>query len=268
MARASETFAVLPSGRLTWAIGSIHGEAERLVVLHDALARRIEPDDNLVYLGNIIGRGCHVAATVHEVLLFRRAVLARQLAENCGAIVFLRGSQEEMWHKLLQLHIAPNPAEVFDWMLGHGIGATIEAYGGSIEEGRSASRRGAFVLSQWTNRLRAAIRGIDGHDRLISTLRRAAYTEDVSALFVSAGVDPGRPLPQQADALWWGNRRFEREDVVYGDFRSIVRGFDPQHRGAMIRGQVISLDGGCGFAGTLVAGCINAEGRLIETIEA
>ena len=265
---ASETLAVLPPGRLTWAIGSIHGEAERLVALHDALARRITPDDNLVYLGNILGRGRHVAATVHEVLLFRRAVLARQLSEDCGAIVFLRGNQEEMLHKLLQLQFAPNPAEVFDWMIDRGIGTTIEAYGGSIAEGRSASKRGAFVLSQWTNRLRAAIRAVDGHDRLISALKRAAYTADGSVLFVSAGVDPKQPLARQADALWWGSRSFERDDAAYGDFRSVVRGFDPQHRGTMIRTHTISLDGGCGFSGSLIAGCIDGEGRLIDTIEA
>ncbi len=264
----SETLAILPAGRLTWAIGSIHGEAERLVALHDAIARRIEPDDNLVYLGNMLGRGRHVAATVHELLLFRRAVLARQLSEGCGAIVFLRGSQEEMWHKLLQLQFAPNPQEVFDWMVERGIGATIEAYGGSIPEGRSAAKRGAFVLSQWTNRLRAAVRAIDGHDRLISTLKRAAYTADGAALFVNAGVDPGRPLGQQSDALWWGSRSFERDEAAYGGFRSIVRGFDPQHGGTVIRAHMISLDGGCGFSGTLIAGCIDAEGRLIETIEA
>jgi hypothetical protein len=252
---------------LTWAIGSIHGEAERLVALHDALARRIEPEDNLVYLGNMLGRGLHVAATVHELLLFRRAVLARQLADHCGAIVYLRGSQEEMWHKLLQLQFAPNPAEVFDWMVDRGIGATIEAYGSNIAEGRSASRRGAFVLSQWTNRLRAAVRAVDGHDRLISALKRAACTADHAVLFVSAGLDPGRPLAQQTDALWWGSRSFERDDAAYADFRSVVRGFDPQHRGTVIRTHTISLDGGCGFSGTLIAGCIDGEGRLIETIE-
>ncbi|MFO1126927.1 MAG: hypothetical protein U1E66_00565 [Rhodospirillales bacterium] len=267
-AGVSETLAVLPPGRLTWAVGSIHGDAERLVGLHDALARRIEPDHNLVYLGNIVGRGRHVAATVHEVLLFRRAVLSTQLSPDSGSIVFLRGSQEEMWHKLLQLQFAPNPAEVLDWMIERGIGTTVEAYGGSIEEGRSAARRGAFVLSQWTNRLRATVRSLDGHDRLLSTLKRAAYTADGTSLFVSAGVDPARPLAQQADALWWGSRAFERDNAPYGSFNSIIRGFDPQHRGAMVRAHTVSLDGGCGFSGNLIAGCIDGEGRLIETIEA
>ncbi len=265
---ASDVLTVLPPGRLTWAIGSIHGEAERLVALHDALARRIEPADNLIYLGNMLGRGRHVAATVHELLLFRRAVLAGQLTDECGAIVFLRGNQEEMWHKLLQLQFAPNPVEVFDWMVDRGIGATIEAYGGNVAEGRSACKRGAFVLSQWTNRLRAAMRAIDGHDPLIGALKRAAYTADGAVLFVSAGLDPERPLAQQSDALWWGSRRFECEDAAYGDFRTVIRGFDPHHRGPMIRAHTVSLDGGCGYAGTLIAGCIDGEGRLIETIEA
>ena len=35
-------------------------------------------------------------------------------------IVFLRGAQEEMFSKLLQLQIAPNPVEIINWMLNMG----------------------------------------------------------------------------------------------------------------------------------------------------
>jgi serine/threonine protein phosphatase 1 len=196
--------AVLPGGRRTWAVAAVHGEARRLEALHDQLATRLQPDDHLVYLGNVLGRGADVAATVNELLLFRRAVLARQLHDGAGAIVFLRGSQEELWHKLLQLQFAPNPRQVLEWMLARGVGPTIEAYGGSIRDGRSAANRGAFAISQWTNRLRAAIRAVDGHARLISALRRAAVTDDGALLFVSAGINPGRALADQGDAFWWG----------------------------------------------------------------
>lgn len=266
--RKSAAFAVVAAGRRTWAVASIHGEVERLAVLHDRLAVRITPADNLIYLGNLLGRGPAIAATMHELLLFRRAVLARHIVTGCGDIVFLRGSQEEMWHKLLQLQFAANPTEVFEWLVSRGVGATIEAYGGSIEEGRTAARRGALALSRWTNGLRAAVRSRDGHERLLSSLKRAAFTADDAMLFVSAGVDPKRSLAQQADAFWWGSARFEPGRSRLPPFRHIVRGFDPQHRGLEIGASVTSLDGGCGFGGPLVAGCFEADGTLIYTIEA
>lgn len=267
-ASGSDVFAVLPSGRLTWAIGAVHGDADRLVVLHDRLATRITPRDNLVYLGSFLGRGTQVAATVHEMLLFRRALLARQLDREGGEIVFLRGNQEEMWHKLLQMQFAPNPAELFDWMLMRGVGPTIEAYGGDVQTGRRAAKRGAYVLSQWTNNLRSGMRARDGHDRLISVLRRAAYTADRSLLMVSTGVDPTRPMNHQGDAFWWGHRSFEAMDAPYEDFAHVVRGFDPQHRGLRIGAHVVSLDGGSGFGGVLLAGCFDEDGTLVDTIEA
>jgi serine/threonine protein phosphatase 1 len=249
-------------------VAAIHGEADRLVRLHDQLAGRIAPDDNLVYLGNMVGRGRHVAAAIHELLLFRRAVLARQLTDGAGVIAYLRGSQEEMWHKLLQMQFAANPREVFDWMVERGIGATIEAYGGSVTEGRSAANRGALALSQWTNRLRAAVRTLDGHDRLLHTVKRAAYTADGQVLFVAAGVDPERPLSQQSDAFWWGHAAFERDAKPCSTFLRTVRGYDPRHQGIVIGNYITSLDGGCGFAGPLIAGRFDSSGQLVEVIEA
>jgi serine/threonine protein phosphatase 1 len=261
-------FAALPAGRRTWAVASIHGEAERLAVLHDRLAVRIAPADNLVYLGNLLGRGPAVAATMHELLVFRRAVLARHIVPGSGEIVFLRGSQEEMWHKLLQMQFAANPPQVFEWLVSRGVGASIEAYQGSIEDGRTAARRGAVALSRWTNGLRAAVRARDGHERLLSGLKRAAYTADEKLLFVSTGVDPGRPLAQQTDVFWWGNARFEAAPHAFPPFRRVVRGFDPQHRGVQVSAFITSLDGGCGFGGPLVAGCFDADGQLTDCIEA
>ena len=52
-----QKFAVLRAPRRVWAIGAIHGEAARLMRLHDALWPRLEPCDRVVYLGNAIGRG-------------------------------------------------------------------------------------------------------------------------------------------------------------------------------------------------------------------
>ncbi len=263
-------FAALPSGRRTWAIGAIHGEADRLSALHAQLEKHIGPGDNLVYLGNFLGRGARVAETVDEMLLFRRALMAWQIdgEDEGGEIVYLRGSQEEIWHKLLQIQFAPNPRQVFEWMLSQGVGATLEAYGCQTDQGRSAAALGAVSLSQWTNRLRATVRARDGHDRLLSALKRAAFTENGSLLFVNAGIDPSRGLSEQSDSFWWRGKAFEAIDGPYLDFVRVVRGFDPLQHGVVIGDNTASIDSGCGFGGPLTAACFDTSGQLIRTIEA
>ena len=82
------TFARLGRPRRIWAVGAVHGEIDRLVVLHDHVAARFEPGDRLVYLGNMIGRSDRVHALIDEVLSMRRALISRPfvLAED---VVFL-----------------------------------------------------------------------------------------------------------------------------------------------------------------------------------
>lgn len=260
-------FSVLPADRRTWAVGSIHGDAARLVALHRALAERIRSTDNLVYLGNMVGRGRPTVETIDELLLFRRALLAQHTFDGAGEIVYLRGRQEEMWHKLLQVQFAPNPREVVEWMLSQGVGPILEAYGGNVDEGRRAAATSSVALSQWTNRLRATMRARDGHDKLMSVLRRAAYTADQKLLCVNAGIDVSRPLSQQSDTLWWGGRDFDEMDRPYGEFGCVVRGFDYRHKGTWFKKFAASIDGGCGFGGSLVAAAFDADGRVADTID-
>lgn len=260
-------FAVLPGGRVNWTVGSIHGDVDRLIAIHRAIGERIAPEDNLVYLGNFLGRGQDVGATVQQLLLFRRAVVARHTFDGAGAVAYLRGRQEEMWHKLLQVQFAPNPREVLEWMLNQGLAPTLEAYGGGVDEGRRAAAMGAVSLSQWTNRLRATMRARDGHDRLISSIRRAAFSADGVTLMVSAGLDPSRPLSEQNDSFWWGGRGFAEIEPSWGGFSRIVRGFDPRRKGVAVSDWLATLDGGCGFGGSLVAAGFGPDGTLIDTIE-
>ena len=263
----NQKFAILRPAERSWAVAAVHGEAARLRELHGRLGQRFRPGDNLIYLGNLLGCGAHVAETVDEALSFRGAMLARPgvFAAN---IQFLRGAQEEMWHKLLQIQFARNPTEVLHWMSDQGIGATLAAYGGKIEDGLDAGTQGAVALTAWTSALRAAMRGREGHNAFMSALRRAAFTADDTLLFVHAGIDPDRPLSEQADSFWWGGYDFERADFRYGAYKRIVRGFDSRHRGVEIGSLTATIDGGCGFGGPLAAACFGAGGEVIEMIEA
>src|SRR6185437_5518155 len=124
--------------------------------------------------------------TLDELIAFRRLFLARRLA-FLGDIVFLRGSQEEMWQKLLQLQFAPNPREVLPWMLDHGVATTLDSYGIDARQGHAAARDGVLSLTRWTAGLRAAIEARSGHRQLMTSLRRAAFTDNGGLLLVHAG---------------------------------------------------------------------------------
>jgi len=112
--------ALLRGARRIWAIGAIHGDAARLKILHDRMGARLADGDRIVYLGNYLGHGAAIVPTIDELLDFRRRVLSRKNAFACD-VVHLRGAQEEMWHKLLQLQFAPNPAAVLQWMVALGL---------------------------------------------------------------------------------------------------------------------------------------------------
>ena len=262
-----DKFALLRRASRVWAVASIHGEAERLTRIQGEIERRFQPGDRLVYLGNAMGHGAEVRGAIDELLSFRRRMLARP-GMFLFDIAFLRGAQEEMWQKLLQLQFAPNPREVFGWMVEHGMGATLSAYGGSIQQGFVAARAGPLALTRWTSQLRSDMQAVPGHYSLLSALRRAAYTDDGALLFVHAGVDPERPLSAQSDSLWWATTSFMKLERSYGGFIRVVRGFDPRHAGIETAQFTASIDGGAGFGGVLIAACFDRRGEIIEAIEA
>lgn len=264
---AENKFSVLRRAVRVWAVAAIHGDAERLCAIHDALATRFVEGDRLVYLGNYIGHGAAIPATLDELVRFRRDIIARPHMFSSD-LVYLRGSQEEMWHKLLQLQFAVNPGEVLDWMLGQGVEATIRAYGGDPARGRVAMREGAVAIGRWTGALRQAMTARPGHRELMSALRRAAHTDDERLLFVHAGLDPSRALDEQRDAFWWGHLGWSKLKQPYGSFRCVVRGHAPGG-GEDPGPHALTLDGGCGFGGSLVAACLDASsGQVIERLEA
>jgi serine/threonine protein phosphatase 1 len=266
----SEKFALLRRCERIWAIASVHGEADRLIALHDQLSRRIRATDRVVYLGNYMGVGPQVRAVIDELIEFRRWLLARPRA-FANEVEFLRGAQEEMWSKLLQLQFAPNPGEVLRWLLDHGTAATLAAYGGDPRHAAQVAREGPVAMTRWTGGLRAALAACPGHQPFLSGLRRAAFTDDQGdqgLLFVHTGIDVSRPLGAQSDSFWWAGGAFARIGQPYEGFKLIVRGYDAQHAGLVATPFTLSLDGGCGFGGPLLAACLDRAGQVIETVDA
>jgi serine/threonine protein phosphatase 1 len=258
-------FATITAARRVWAVAAVHGEADRLAALHEALEQSWRAGDRLVYLGNFMGYGSQVRATLDHILAFRRAIMAWDYGGACD-LVLLRGTQEEMWNKLLQVQFAPDPVPVLRWMLKHGLESTLEAYGGSGEEGFRAAREGALALTRWTSELRNAIHATPGHAQLMSAVRRAAFTAGGELLFVHAGLDPARTLAAQGDNLWWGSAKFAGLDRPYGGYRKVIRGWDPEHRGLTTTAHTATVDEGCGFGGRLIAAAFDLEGEVVDEV--
>tara|TARA_R100000005_G_scaffold96706_1_gene86418 strand:+ start:11329 stop:12144 length:816 start_codon:yes stop_codon:yes gene_type:complete len=261
----NEKFGCLSCAKRVWAVASIHGEADALKALHDEIARRWMHGDRLVYLGNYLGRGGAVREVLDELLSFRinRLCLPGMMPED---IVFLRGAQEEIWRGLLQIQLAPQPASLLDWMVANDVGATLDAYGESVEDARRYIREGTLAMAKWTNRLRDKVRAYPGHNDIFIALRRAAYTEGGELLFVHAGLDPDLPVIEQNDDFWWGNPRFGTIDSPYYGFQKVVRGYERKHGGITLTPYIATIDGGCGFGGTLDAACFTVDGKVVDQI--
>jgi serine/threonine protein phosphatase 1 len=266
-AKADGKFARFGAARRVWAVATIGGEASRLERLHDALSDRFQDGDRLVYLGNYLGPAETVGAIVQELLDFRRRVLGRVHGFACD-VAFLRGTQEEMWQKLLQLQFAPNPGEVLSWMVRAGIEGPVRAYGGDLRQGFAATRDGPRTITRWTSALRNAMNAAPGHTRLFAALRHAAFTEEGGLLFVHSAIDPSRPLAAQGDAFWWGTGDILDLAEPFEGYRRVVRGFDRKHQGLVERSFAASVDAGAGRGGPLIAACFAADGGLVDRLEA
>ncbi len=267
-------FSNLGHPRKIWTVSAIHGQLDRLVDIHKSLFAKFQPGHRLVYTGNYLaGENAAPLETLDELLYFRRTLMAQPGVE-ADDIVFLRGRQEEIFDKLLQLQFAHNAREVVDWIAQHcpEIDFVLAAYNSSLGEASRVAREGTMCVTRWTNFLRNQIKPHAGHEKFFTVLRRAAFTEHVSdndnLLFVHAGVDPQLPLLSQGDNFWWANKPFDGMQAPYAPFRSVVRGFDPEHKGVQVGPVSISLDGGCGYGGKLVCAQISNNGDILELLAA
>ena len=260
------TIADLADGGRLWALGAVQGNDGATETLSRALLARWRRGDKLVVLGNMLGDTGDPARTLDLMLRLRRRLMAIDLA--CSAF-FLRGAQEEMWHKMLALQFAMSPLDVLDWMLAHGLAATIVAYGGAIEEGRIACRGGPSWIVRWTNGLRARQAAHPGHAELLNTLQRAATGADGRILLSAAGVDAGRTIDEQADAFWWNGQNdtalaanLDRE-AAWQTVVRLVRGIGAAAGETDDAGRVLTVSRD---RPALVA--LDGTGTLIERIEA
>ena len=121
-------FVELKTSNKIWAIGSIHSNLKSFKSIKEFILNNFELNDKLIFLGNVIGLGNNSKETLNSVIDLRFNLMSKFKLKP-QSIVFLRGAQEEMFSKLLQLQLAPNPREIIEWMFEHGVNKTIRSYG-------------------------------------------------------------------------------------------------------------------------------------------
>ena len=220
-------FVELKKSNKLWAIGSIHSNLKSFTSIKEFLLNNFEANDKLIFLGNVIGLGNNSKETLSSVIDLRFNLMSK-FKLNPDSIVFLRGAQEEMFSKLLQLQLAPNPNEIIEWMFDHGVNETIKSYGFSEDEVKNIASSGTINISKWTINLNKTIYNNPGHTEYFLNLKHAAYSHTKKILFVNRGVDVTRPLSAQNDCFWWGFQNFSLIDKPYKTFSRIVRGYESE----------------------------------------
>ena len=221
-------FVELKKSNKIWAIGSIHSNLKSFTSIKKYLLNNFEANDKLIFLGNVIGLGKNSKETLSSVIDLRFNLMSKFKLKP-ESIVFLRGAQEEMFSKLLQLQLAPNPAEIIEWMFDHGVNETIKSYGFSENEVKNIASSGTINISKWTKALNNVLNKNPGHTQYFLNLKHAAYSKTKKILFVNRGVDITRPLSAQNDCFWWGFQNFSSIDRPYKTFSRIVRGYESEH---------------------------------------
>ena len=126
----TSNFIEISKSEKIWAIGSIHSNLKSFNSIKKFILKNFNKDDKLIFLGNIIGLGDDSKETLTSVLDLRFNLMAKFKLKP-EAIIFLRGAQEEMFSKLLQLQLAPNPTEIIQWMNNKHIFSFIKTINGT-----------------------------------------------------------------------------------------------------------------------------------------
>ena len=256
----------LGSFERVWVVGAVRGKAEAFKSICSQILDKSKLKDRLVLTGNLLGNNKNKnneSKAVIDIALKLRSVFMSNNSFDINDVVFLRGCFEELLDKSRELHMSPNPLELVDWMCGKGLDKILESYGISSSLLYHAARDGASALSRASVEIHRAIDSNPGHSNYMSSLKRLAYNEEKTLLFVSAGLSKDRPIEAQSDELWWGGG-FSNLDEPYRDMVRLIRGFDPKEKGISSGKFGVTLDGG---EDQVFAALFEKNGQLLETIQ-
>lgn len=267
MVSGNPNFAIIENGRRVWAVSTIHADIRRLKTAHQVIAGMYSPGDYVVYLGNIIGRGEANLEAVQEIISFQSRLSLDDVSAP-ESFVFLRGANEEMWSKMLQLQFANKPEQVYGFMLKNGMDSIIRSYGYDPEEGRLIVEKGAVAISKWMNELRSSFYAKPGYNEIFLKLKHYAKRPDHRLLFVHSWLDTKQPLEKQTDEFWWGSPDGFAQEKPYRDFRMVVRGYSRGTKGGIYKDDYyLTLHSGTEYGGPLYVALFDESGVLDKAAE-
>jgi serine/threonine protein phosphatase 1 len=221
------------AGHTYFAIGDVHGEADKLGRLHDAILDRIAFEGGaarIVHLGDYIDRGPNSRGVIERIM-----ALEKRFAANPNIqVISLRGNHEQM------LLDALAEAEETPAWLTQGL-ETLDSYAGKF----------LIQAEGWRNLIPQSHR--DWMARLPFIFRDPKRR----LVFVHAGIEPDDfPNEEEAVYLWTRSQRFfdsgewpEREELK--DLM-VVHGHTPTEEPELLPNR-INIDTGACFGGYLTA---------------
>ena len=179
----------LDNGRNVWIIGDVHGFSQTLEELLESL--KLEPDDFVVLLGDLIDRGPNSARVV-------------EIVKNECNIFSLKGNHESMMVEAIDSEeLISYLPDAQSWYRNGGI-ATLSSYISSIGRTKVLDRVNSDV--EWMDNLPSEI--------VLDSWR-----------LVHAGYDPRKDLDNQDEEIHlWIRNPFYRTDNVIDKDRSVVFG--------------------------------------------
>ena len=224
--------AALPPGQRIYAVGDVHGCADRLRDMHHAIAADLADrpigDVLLIHIGDYIDRGFDTAEVIEALL--------RGPAIPGVRVINLMGNHEDM---LLAALASPERGEAAELWLNNGGVASLESWG--VRPGGTAA--------DWQRQIPPA------HLEFMRdlTLRHQAG----GYLFVHAGVRPGVPLEEQlAQDLLWIREPFLSHR---GDFGAVVVHGHTPIREPVVRPNRVGIDTGAVMGGRLTCAIFEAD---------
>lgn len=225
------------AGPIYFAIGDVHGEAEKLRRLQDAILDRIAFEaraTKIIFLGDYVDRGPDSRGVIEVVM----ALEARFDRDPAVEVISLMGNHEQM---MLDAYDALYPQDGGSWW-AQGGSETADSYAGGPGQGNADWR--ATIPAQHIKWLRKL---------------PAMYRDDARRLvFVHAGIDPSRFPREDANTyLWTRSDRFfqqsewpDREELK--DLM-VVHGHTPKSFEPEVFPHRINVDTGAVFGGPLTA---------------
>lgn len=209
--------------RRVYAIGDIHGCANRLTALQQLVARDmiVRPNEHasLIYLGDYVDRGPDSAGVLDRLI--------EGFESPFEEVVILKGNHEEMALRALK----GDDPQAAEWWLAHGGSTTLRSWG--IPE--------TTPPAQWSERVP------ERHLRLMESSKLHHVVDGY--LFVHAGISPGSwPDALAARDLLWIREPFLGWNGPLG--RAVVHGHTPEPE-PVIRPNRIGIDTGAGRGGRL-----------------